>query len=222
MNVEYWWIRGRGHPIRCMAFYLSLDFTETRLSMEDAPGYFQKKGEGAAGENPLINLPSITDGDVFVSELRACIVYLLEKAGKLDMSDNTWQREQMSSIVREINRGCTDLCYEAADKYALIDALNQKYEGWSKYQMAGVAKQLGSKPFLFGEKPVTADFALADLLEKLAAMDNELETATKMVKGNATWEDYLARFYDLPKIKEFRASEKFVERPFISPLAKWF
>jgi hypothetical protein len=43
-----------------------------------------------------------------------------------------------------------------------------------------------------------------------------------MVKGNATWEDYLARFYDLPKIKEFRASEKFVERPFISPLAKWF
>jgi glutathione S-transferase len=55
MNVEYWGIRGLGHHVRCMAFYLSLDFTETRLGMENAPGYFQKKAEGAASENPLIN-----------------------------------------------------------------------------------------------------------------------------------------------------------------------
>jgi hypothetical protein len=73
-----------------MDFYLSLDFTETRLSMEDAPGYFQQKAEGAASENPLINLPSIADGDVFVSETSACMVYMLEKAGKLDMGDTSW------------------------------------------------------------------------------------------------------------------------------------
>lgn len=194
MNVEYWGIRGLGHHIRCMAFYLSLDFTETRLGMEDAQSYFQRKGEGAAGENPLINLPSITDGDVFVSETSACIVYLLEKAGRLDMSDTTWQRQQMMSIVGDIYRGCTLPCYQVADKDALIATLNPKYEGWAKFQMAGLAKQLGSKPFLFGDQPVAVDFALADLLEKLAAMDNELETATKMVKGNATWEGYLARF----------------------------
>jgi glutathione S-transferase len=88
--------------------------------------------------------------------------------------------------------------------------------------MAGLAQQLGSKPFLFGDKPLAVDFLLADLLERLAAMDYELETATKMVKGNATWEGYLARFYELPKIKEFRASEKFVERPYNSPMAVWF
>ena len=58
MNVEYWGIRGLGHHIRCMAFYLSLDFTETRLGMEDAQSYFQRKGEGAAGGGHLRCLPS--------------------------------------------------------------------------------------------------------------------------------------------------------------------
>jgi glutathione S-transferase len=105
MNVEYWEIRGLGHQIRCMAFYLDLDFIDTRLGFEDAPGYFQRKGEGAAGNNPLINLPSITNGDVFVSETSACILYLLEIAGRVDMSDTTWQRQQMTSIIGDIYRG---------------------------------------------------------------------------------------------------------------------
>jgi hypothetical protein len=115
LNVEYWGIRGLGHHVRCMAFYLSLDFTETRLGMENAPGYFEKKAEGAASENSLINLPSITDGDIFVSETSACILYMLEKAGKLDMSDTTWQRQQMTSIVGDIYRGVTLPCYQVAD-----------------------------------------------------------------------------------------------------------
>jgi glutathione S-transferase len=87
----------------------------------------------------------------------------------------------MSSIAGDMYRGCILPCYQVADKDALVSALNPKSEGWAKFQMAGLAQQLGSKPFLYGDKPVPVDFALADLLERLAAMDNELETATKMV-----------------------------------------
>ncbi len=223
MNIEYWSFRGFGHHLRCMAFYLSLDFTETRITPEDAPGYMQRKAMGAAsGENPLINLPNITDGDVFVSETTACIAYLLEKAGRQDMMNTTWQREQASSIVASVYGAVTNPCYAATDKDALVNTLEPVFAGFAKFQMPGLAARLGDKPFLFGDQPVAVDFQLADLVEKLNAMDNELTMGTKLVKGNATWEGYLARFFALPKIKAFRASDKFIERSFNSPTAKWY
>jgi glutathione S-transferase len=222
LNIEYWAIRGVGHHLRCMAFYLDLEFTETRLGFGDAPGYFSRKNEGIDAGKFLINLPNIKDGDVFVSETTACIGYLLEKAGRTDMMNNTWQREQASSIVKHMFLGATMPSFEAADKEALCAKLNPEFESYATYQMAGLAKQLGYKEFLFGKDPVAADFALADFLEKVAAMDAELDIHTKLVKGNSTWEGYLARFFALPKIKEFRASDKFIERPFNSPTAKWY
>jgi glutathione S-transferase len=222
MNIEYWSFRGFGHHLRCMAFYLSLDFTETRITPEDAPGYMQRKAMGAAsGENPLINLPNITDGDVFVSETTACIAYLLEKAGRQDMLNNTWQREQAISICKDLWRDITIPCFMSQNMPSLVAALNPKLEAFAKFQLPGLAKTLGSKPFLFGDQPVAADFYLADFLEKVAAMDAELDLSTKLVKGNATWEEYLARFFALPKIKEFRESNKCILKPFHLYVAFW-
>jgi glutathione S-transferase len=222
INLEYWGIRGMGHHVRCMAAFLGLEITETRIGMEGAQAYFEKKEKSCNEGNTLVNLPNITDGDVFVSESTACVVYLLEKAGRQDMMNTTWQRDQVASIVSSVFQGITVAAYSAADKDALVATLTPKYEAFAKFQCPGLAKVLGDKPFLFGDQPVAVDFAFADLLEKLLAMDNELNVPTKLVKGNATWEGYLARFYALPKIAEFRASDKFIERPFNSPRAKWF
>ena len=222
MILEYWGLRGLGHHVRCMAFFLGLELTETRIAMEDGQAYFEKKNNSCSEGNFLVNLPSITDGDVFVSETTACVVYLLEKAGRQDMMNNSWQRDQVASIVSSMFKGITEPAYGAADKDALVTTLTPKYEAFAKFQLPGLAKVLGDKPFLFGDQPVAVDFALADLLEKLLAMDNELGVPTKLVKGNTAWEGYLARFYALPKIAEFRASDSFIERPFNAPFAKWF
>jgi glutathione S-transferase len=222
MTLQYWDLRGRGHQVRCMAFFLGLEITDTRIGMEDGAAYFGNKHSSAAQGNTLINMPSITDGDVYVSETTACIVYLLEKAGRQDMMNTTWQREQASSIVKSVMEAVTFPCDTAADKDALVVTLEPIFAGFAKFQMPGLAARLGDKPFLFGDQPVAVDFYLADLLEKVNAMDNELTMGTKLVKGNATWEGYLARFKALEKIAAFRASDKYVERPFNSPIAKWF
>jgi glutathione S-transferase len=222
MTLQYWDLRGRGHQVRCMAFFLGLEITDTRIGMEDGAAYFGNKHSSAAQGNTLVNMPSITDGDVYVSEATACIVYLLEKAGRQDMMNTTWQREQASSIVSSVMGAVTFPCDTAADKDALIVTLEPVFAGFAKFQMPGLAARLGDKPFLFGDQPVAVDFQLADLLEKVNAMDNELTMGTKLVKGNATWEGYLARFKALEKIAAFRASDKYVERPFNSPMAKWY
>jgi glutathione S-transferase len=222
MTLQYWDLRGRGHQVRCMAFFLGLEITDTRIGMEDGAAYFGNKHSSAAQGNTLINMPSITDGDVYVSETTACIVYLLEKAGRQDMMNTTWQREQASSIVKSVMEAVTFPCDTAADKDALVVTLEPIFAGFAKFQMPGLAARLGDKPFLFGDQPVAVDFYLADLLEKVNAMDNELTMGTKLVKGNATWEGYLARFKALEKIAAFRASDKYVERPFNSPMAKWY
>jgi glutathione S-transferase len=186
--------------------------------MKDADAYYERKN---AMGNLLMNLPGITDGDVYVSETPACVGYLLEKAGRQDMMNNTWQREQVMSMVVEMNWYATMPCYDSADMAALLEILNPKFECYAKFQLAGLAKILGSKPFLFGDQPVLADFTLADFLDRAAAMDIELATNTKLVKGNALWEGYLSRFLALPKIKEFRASDKFVGKPWNGPMAVW-
>jgi glutathione S-transferase len=222
MTLQYWDLRGRGHQVRCMAFFLGLEITDTRIGMEDGAAYFGNKHSSAAQGNTLINMPSITDGDVYVSEATACIVYLLEKAGRQDMMNTTWQRVQASSIVKSVMEAVTFPCDTAADKDALVVTLEPIFAGFAKFQMPGLAARLGDKPFLFGDQPVAVDFYLADLLEKVNAMDNELTMGTKLVKGNATWEGYLARFKALEKIAAFRASDKYVERPFNSPIAKWY
>ena len=222
MNVEYWGIRGLGHQVRCMAFYLDLEFTETRLGLEDYAAYQTRKAEDATNGNPLVNLPNIVDGDVFVSECSACVHYLCEKAGKPEMMTTSWQREQASSLVGDMFRQLTLPAYMTASKEALAEALNPKFEGMAKFGLAGMAKTMGDKKFLFGDSPVAVDFAFADLLEKMLAMDEELTMTTKLVKGNATWEAYLKRFYELPRIAAFRASDKFIVRPFNSPAAQWF
>jgi glutathione S-transferase len=222
MTLEYWAVRGTGHHVRCMAFFLGLEMTDTRCGMEDAQAYFAKKHTLLAQGNSLVNMPSITDGDVYVSETSACIVYLLEKAGRQDMMNTTWQREQANSIVKSIYEAVTKPAYAATDKDALVVTLEPVFAGFAKFQMPGLAARLGDKPFLFGDQPVAVDFQLADLLEKVNAMDNELTMETKLVKGNATWEGYLARFKALDKIAAFRASDKFLERPYNSPMAKWF
>jgi glutathione S-transferase len=222
ITLEYWAVRGTGHHVRCMAFFLGLEITDTRLGMEDAEVYFGKKHSLAAQGNSLVNMPSITDGDVYVSEASACIVYLLEKAGRQDMMNTTWQREQANSIVTSVYGAVTKPCYAATDKDALVVTLEPVFAGFAKFQMPGLAARLGDKPFLFGDQPVAVDFQLADLLEKVNAMDNELTMETKLVKGNATWEGYLARFKALDKIAAFRASDKYLERPYNSPMAKWF
>jgi glutathione S-transferase len=205
-----------------MAFFLDLDFTETRISPEDAPGYFLRKAEGAdSGNNPLVNLPNITDEDVYVSENTSCIAYLCEKASRQDMLNTTWQCEQAISICKDMWIGVTKPCFMVGDMPSLVTALNPKLEGFAKFQLPGLAKMLGFKPFLFGGQPVAVEFYLADFLEKVAAMDAELDLSTKMVKGNANWEGYLARFFAVPKIKEFRESDKCILRPFHLHVAFW-
>jgi hypothetical protein len=52
-------------------------------------------------------------------------------------------------------------------------------------------------------------------------MDHELGVETKLVKGNATWEGYLFRFYALERIAAFRASNNLTACPFYSPKAIW-
>jgi glutathione S-transferase len=219
MTLEYWDVKGFGNRIREMAFFLSLDLPETRLKLEDGPAYFERKN---AMGNLHMNLPGITDGDVYVSETPACVVYLLEKAGRQDMMNNNWQREMVNSMVTEMSSNAQMSCYTSPDMAALLATLNPKFECYAKFQMAGLAKTLGSKPFLFGDQPVLADFTLADFLDRVGTMDTELAITTKLVKGNSTWEGYQARFLAIPKIKEFRASDKFMARPFNGWNAVWF
>ncbi len=74
---------------------------------------------------------------------------------------------------------------------------------------------------MFGDEPVIVDFFLCEFLERWLAMDTELETNTKLVKGTVI-EAYLARFLALSKNAQFRSSDKFILRLFNGWQAVWY
>jgi hypothetical protein len=95
-------LRGYGNRLRELAYFLDLVFTESRITMETAPGYFEPKN---APSPQLINFPDIQDGDEYVSEASVFVVYLLEKAGRIDMMSNNWQCEQVNSMIKDMLTG---------------------------------------------------------------------------------------------------------------------
>jgi hypothetical protein len=62
-----------------MAFFLELDFNSKYLLTEDAEAYFEKKRSSCNEGNTLVNLPSITDRDVYVQRLLLALFTCLRK-----------------------------------------------------------------------------------------------------------------------------------------------
>lgn len=76
------------------------------------------------------------------------------------------------------------------------------------------------RAFLAGAKVSIADFAFQEVLDVLAALASELWSEDAFA-AYPTIKAYKARFEALPAIAEYRASAKFLARPFNNKVAKW-
>ena len=149
-------------------------------------------------------------GDVKITESQAILRYIC----------NTYAPEMLGKTVKDkaivdmvfchlidIKVRATDLIYVSGDKPALAKMAIEKYEEVSKF--------LGEKMFFTGDDITFLDFFVWEQLELF-----EWVTEGEFFNKYPNFQAYHQRIMDLPKLKEYFASEKFMKRPYNNKTAK--
>jgi len=155
--LTYWALRGRGQPVRHLAEYLEVDYTDDIIKPSEGAAYFEMKGKMAAEGNYFCNMPHITDTDsegnkVFISETSACSHYLAQKAKRPQMIATTAQQVMAYSQIMDIFGSITRPSYSSVDIEAFKETLVKVLESNSQFSLKGLALQLEGKSWLFGEE----------------------------------------------------------------------
>ena len=111
--------------------------------------------------------------------------------------------------VQDFRSGFTRLCYGPNFEEKKADYLKN-----AKVHLDRFSAYLGTNDFICGEL-CFVDFALAEIL------DHHLEMDETFLNDHENVAAYHRRFFNLPKIAEYRASDRFQSLPVINESASW-
>nr|ACD13785.1 glutathione S-transferase mu [Reishia clavigera] len=212
-KLGYWKIRGLAQPARLMLNYVGQDFEDVQYEQGDAPEYSRAAWEKVKPTLGLDfpNLPYYIDGDIKITQSNAILRFIAGKHGLLGKTDKEKAyADMMLENAMDFRNGLVRVVYN--DKY---DELLPEYEKNVKTTLAGFNKFLSDKKFFAGDNVTVADFPMYELLDQ----------HTLMIKGCLNdyphLQAFLKRFEDLPKIKAYMASPKFIKRPINNKSAKF-
>jgi len=205
LELGYWAIRGLASPIRYLLEYVGEEYEETRYV--DAKWFSVKFEMGL----DFPNLPWLKDGDVKLTQSGAILRYLAEKHG-LHGKDIV-ERAKLEMLAAE----CMDfhMAYAKVVYNPDFEKLKEGLFNDKQVKMKQFEAFLGDKKFFGGEEPKFVDFHLYEILTVYTILFPEYKD--KFAKIAA----YLERFEELPKIKAYLASSKYIKSPLNGGPAIW-
>lgn len=208
LEFAYWPLRGLGNSVRLCLEYVGEEYNETRYKgMEE----WQSVKFNLGFDFP--NLPYLIDGQVKLSQSEAIIRYLAEKHDSLLHGKDIAERAKLEMLAYE----CVDF-----HKAISTDVYNPNFENLKEAlhqklvtKLEQVVKYLADKNFLGGDEPKYPDFHWYEVMVVATGMFPDLKEKFPTVIA------YIQRFEDLPKIKAYMQSSKFIKDAFFGPHAKW-
>ncbi|KAL3313220.1 Glutathione S-transferase Mu 4 [Cichlidogyrus casuarinus] len=182
--------------------YSGMEYTETHYTEQTAAEWFSKDKLTLALDFP--NLPYYIDGDFKLTESRAIHRYVANKCSLLGSTAEV--QAHMDMII--------DVLYDMKmimGRYAYNSEINWETTGkqavveGSKKFLDGLSNFLGKKKFFGGETPLTADFVAFDFIHAFCYIDKSVVPLNLI--------DFLKRFMDLPEIKKYMDSDRFIAWP---------
>ena len=197
-TLGYWGCRSLAEGIRLLLTYLEVDFEYKQYIQGEGPEFDISEWVNSVDSLGLDfpNLPYFIDGDLKISESTAIIEYIASKY-KPELLGETLQDKaiikQVGLILHEMRVFITMTFYNP-DYEKLIDSnLNE-----SKVEFAKVAKFLGDKKFLLGEKETWVDFSLYTGLLLFDAVRPGFFSEI-----SPRFDEFKAHFEELPHVREF-------------------
>jgi glutathione S-transferase len=215
-TLGYWSIRGLANYIRLLLEYVGEAYEEKRYNLKDETGPAEWFGtdkprllkEGVA----FPNLPYYIDGDVKLTQSNVIMRYIGDKynlSGKdgKEKYEVMVLEQQVSDMRMAFARLCYNQDFDKLKEEYLTKTLPTHVKNFSEY--------LGSKPFLYGAEITYPDFHFYDILSCNLTLDPGCIDKYENLK------DYMTRFENLPKIKDYMASPKYISWPINGPMAKF-
>jgi len=215
VTLGYWDIRGLGEPIRAFLEYLEIPYKKETFTTPEA--WAEKKANFGS---LFPNLPYLVDGDKTLTESEAILTYLSIKAGKFELSGKEEDRVefiQLKGIIMDVIRAFTRPVYYSKNNEEMKKGIDSAVNNM-KYKLAGLEEILGKKEWIMGYLTYL-DFLHVEFFERYIVLDEEI--GTEITKDYPNLVAHVKRFAEIPKIKEYRSSERFRARPYNLSKALW-
>lgn len=211
--VGYWNVRGLCQYIRNLLIYKGVPFEDKLYRFGPAPDFDRSHWHGEKFSLGLKfpNLPYYIDGDVKITQSLAILRYLARK------HDLTARSEQETLELDLLEQQARDLAWGLAMTAfnPTFDEARKKYEENLVNVLKPWAEHLRNRPWVLGDRLTYVDFLLYE------ALDWNHEFNPESFAGYPVLKEYLARFEELPNIKEHFASENYSKWPILGPMVKW-
>ncbi|XP_043198432.1 glutathione S-transferase Mu 4-like [Amphibalanus amphitrite] len=211
MELGYWKIRGRAQSIRLLLEYTAERYSETFYQCGPAPDY-DKSGWLQVKESMGLDFPNlpylIHDGNR-LTQTNAILRYIGRRHDMVGKTEEDHMRlDLLDNQLMDFRNGFSRLCYSAD-----FEKLRPEYIKTALVTIGRFSKFLGEKDWLVGEKPTVVDFLFYELLDCHRILEASLlKTFDNLVR-------YVKRFEDLPRIKAYMASDRFMRAPLNNTIA---
>jgi len=207
----YWDIRGLAQPIRFLLEYTGTEFNDTQYMCKgEAPNWDRSQWLDVKFTKGLDfpNLPYYIDGDVKLTQTHAIMRHLARKHNLCGTTDAERDRcDMMTEQCMDFRNGWVRLCYgtweKAKDGYvASLPATLKSFDDF-----------LGDNPWFAGKNLTFVDFHMYELLFQHTKFVPEIVANCKNLTA------FLKRFEELPQIKSYLESPRYVNLPMNNPYA---
>ncbi|XP_071546577.1 glutathione S-transferase Mu 7-like [Panulirus ornatus] len=206
----YWDIRGMGQPVRLLLEYTDTHYDEKRYRLGPAPDYDQSCWLDVRLKLGLDfpDLPYFIDGDVKITQSNAILRYL---GRKHDLCGHTEaERMRIDTLVNQ----ATDARKAFIRRVASQDDTEECRQG-SIETLRSFSDFLGSRTWFAGDNITFVDFLMYDVLEQYLQLEDSLLEESKNLQ------DFQRRFEELPPIKQYMTSPRFLSTPTNIKMAKF-
>lgn len=212
LKLGYWKIRGMAAPIRYVLEYLKVPF-ENEFYEVTVPDFSREawlsKKEHLGLEFP--NLPYLIDGDLKITDSAAILRYVVNKYGPHlngKTPEDQAKIDMFFGVMSDIKGVAIMHSYTSGDKEAVNRNTFEK--------LPAVERYLADKQFVVGDYLTFADFHLMECLSLLNFIsgDNKLFETFPNIKA------YFGRITEIPEIKEYLESDRFMKRTYNNVDAK--
>ena len=216
LTLGYWDIRGFAQPIRLLLAHAGADFAEEFHSMSGPPDFSKEAWFAVKPTLPLDfpNLPYLYDAEtgVKISQSVTILRYLGRKFNLIGGSEG--ERVRIDLVEQQLvdwrNQGLIFYDPEYVEKHA--DA----YKAGIKEKLAQLSAFLGDRQFLSGGSVSYVDFLAYEYLDVHARL-----LIPGLLSQFPNLEALVKRIEELPGVKAFMASERFIKYPVNNHQAKW-